>query len=38
VLDQAPEFFLDEIQDWVALDHDAAISHSALHYIIQDAA
>jgi len=37
VLDQAPEMFLDEIQDWVALHHGAAISCSALHYIIQDA-
>ena len=37
VLDQAPEMFLDEIQDWVALHHGAAISRSVLHYIIQDA-
>ena len=37
VLDQAPEMFLDEIQDWVALHHDTAISCSALHYIIPDA-
>jgi hypothetical protein len=37
MLDQAPEMFLDEIQDWVALHHDTAISRSALHYIIQDA-
>ena len=37
LLDQAPEMFLDELQDWVALHHDAAITHSALHYIIQDA-
>jgi transposase len=34
LLDQASEMFLDELQDWVALHHDAA---TALHYIIQDA-
>ena len=37
LLDQASEMFLDELQDWVALHHDAAITRSALHYIIQDA-
>ena len=36
LLDQAPEMFLDELQDWVALHHDAAIALSALHYIIKD--
>jgi transposase len=37
LLDQAPEMFLDEIQDWVALYQDTAISRTALHDIIQDA-
>jgi transposase len=37
LLHQAPEMFLDELQDWVALHYDAAITLSALHYIIQDA-
>ena len=37
LLDQAPEMFLDEIQDWVALYQDTVISHTALHDIIQDA-
>ena len=29
--------FLDEIQDWMALHHDAAISITSLHQVIQDA-
>ena len=37
LLHRAPEMFLDELQDWVALHYDAAITLSALHYIIQDA-
>ena len=37
VLDQAPKMFLDEIQDWMALHHDAAISITSLHWVIQDA-
>ena len=37
VIDQAPEMFLDEIQDWMALYHDTAISITLLHRVIQDA-
>jgi len=37
VLDQAPELFLDEIQDWMALHHDTVISITSLHWVIQDA-
>jgi transposase len=37
MLDQAPEMFLDEIQDWVAFHHDMFISRTALHDIIWDA-
>ena len=37
VLDQAPEMFLDEIQDWMALHRDTAISITSLHQVIQDA-
>ena len=36
-IDQAPEMFLDEIQDWMALHHDTAISTTSLHRVIQDA-
>ena len=37
MLDESPELFLDEIQDWVALSHDIQLSKSALHYLIHDA-
>ena len=37
MLDESPELFLDEIQDWVALSHDIQLSKSALHYLIRDA-
>ena len=37
VLDQAPEMFLDKIQNWMALHHDTAISTTSLHQITQDA-
>ena len=37
MLNQAPEIFLDEIQDWVALYQDTVILHTALHDIIQNA-
>jgi transposase len=33
---EAPEMYLDEIQDWVALVHDVGISKSALHKNIRD--
>ena len=37
MLDESPELFLDEIQDWVAVSHDIGLSKSALHYLIRDA-
>src|ERR1700722_10520543 len=37
MLGGALEMFLDEIQDWVALHHDQAISCTAVHDIICDA-
>ena len=37
VLGQALEMFLDEIQDWMALHHDTAISITSLHLVIHDA-
>ena len=36
-LDRAPEMYLDEIQDWVALTMQTSISKSALSELIQDA-
>lgn len=33
---EAPEMYLDEIQDWLAVVHDVGISISALHEIIRD--
>jgi transposase len=37
LLAEAPEMYLDEIMDWVALYLDAAISRTALHMLINDA-
>ncbi|KAJ7829941.1 hypothetical protein B0H13DRAFT_1916173 [Mycena leptocephala] len=37
LLAEAPEMYLDEIMDWVALYLDAAISRTALHMLIKDA-
>ncbi|KAJ7798720.1 hypothetical protein B0H13DRAFT_2504465, partial [Mycena leptocephala] len=37
LLDEAPEMFLDEIMDWVAVTLDSAISRTALHMLIKDA-
>ncbi|KAJ7742113.1 hypothetical protein DFH07DRAFT_750604 [Mycena maculata] len=37
LLAEAPEMFLDEIMDWVALYQDTAISRTALHTLIHDA-
>lgn len=34
--DEAPDMFLDEIQDWPAIAQDVAISKSALHDNIRD--
>ncbi|KIL63075.1 hypothetical protein M378DRAFT_43789, partial [Amanita muscaria Koide BX008] len=36
LIEEAPETFLDEIQDWLALVHDVGISQSALHENIRD--
>ena len=36
LIEEAPEAFLDEIQDWLALVHDVGISQSALHENIWD--
>ena len=36
-LDKAPEMYLDEIQDWIALTMETSISRSALSELIQDA-
>ncbi|KAE9402139.1 hypothetical protein BT96DRAFT_785337, partial [Gymnopus androsaceus JB14] len=33
---ESPEFFLDEIQDWIAITHETAISRSQLWQIIED--
>jgi len=35
--EEAPEMYLDEIQDWVAISHDLSISKSTLDLIIRDA-
>ncbi|KAJ7247434.1 hypothetical protein B0H12DRAFT_1176342 [Mycena haematopus] len=37
LLAEAPELYLDEIMDWVALYLDASISRTALHTLINDA-
>lgn len=37
MLDDSPELFLDEIQDWIAVSHDALLSKTALHCLIRDA-
>jgi len=37
LLEDAPEMYLSEIQDWVALAHEVHISKSALHDNIRDA-
>ncbi|KAJ7902577.1 hypothetical protein B0H14DRAFT_2329077, partial [Mycena olivaceomarginata] len=36
-LAEAPEMYLDEIMDWVALYIDATISHTTLYMVINDA-
>ena len=36
-LERAPELYLDEIQDWVALTMEIVISRSALTELIKDA-
>ncbi|EDR00877.1 uncharacterized protein LACBIDRAFT_333721 [Laccaria bicolor S238N-H82] len=37
LLDDAPEMYLDEIQEWVAITQDLSISKTALHVLIRDA-
>ncbi|KZP29698.1 hypothetical protein FIBSPDRAFT_677304, partial [Athelia psychrophila] len=37
MLEDTPELYLDEIQDWVALSHDVSMLKSALHALIRDA-
>ncbi len=36
LLDENPELYLDEIQDWIAISCDVGLSRSAIHSIIQD--
>ncbi|THU94790.1 hypothetical protein K435DRAFT_576742, partial [Dendrothele bispora CBS 962.96] len=35
---ESPEMFLDEIQEWVAVAHEVAISRPQLHQILEDCA
>jgi transposase len=37
LLEEAPEMYLSEIQDWIALAHEVHISRAALHLNIHDA-
>jgi transposase len=37
LLEEAPEMYLDEIQEWLALGYDVGISRAALHENIRDA-
>lgn len=37
MLADAPEMYLDEIQDWIAVTQDIGISRTALHDLIRDA-
>ena len=37
LLEEAPEMYLSEIQDWIALTHEVHISKSELHDNIRDA-
>ena len=37
LLEEAPELYLDEIQEWLAVAHDVGISTSALHENLEDA-
>ncbi|KAJ7134933.1 hypothetical protein C8R43DRAFT_857139, partial [Mycena crocata] len=37
LLAEAPEMYLDEIADWVAITHDTGISITAIHTLIHDA-
>ena len=37
LLEEAPEMYLSEIQDWIAFAHKVHISRTALHVNIHDA-
>ncbi len=37
LLEEAPEMYLSEIQDWIALSHEVHISKATLHLNIHDA-
>ncbi|KAJ7653528.1 hypothetical protein B0H17DRAFT_872135, partial [Mycena rosella] len=36
MLQEAPEMYLDEIQDWIAVTQDTGISRTAIHTLIHD--
>ncbi|KAJ7505976.1 hypothetical protein B0H11DRAFT_1687596, partial [Mycena galericulata] len=36
MLAEAPEMYLDEIQDWIAVTHDTGLSRTAIHTLIND--
>src|SRR4051794_32830187 len=37
MLQGAPQLYLDEIQDWIAITHEALLSKTALHMLLADA-
>ena len=37
IVQNTPNMYLDELQDWLALEHDAMVSWMTLHHVIQDA-
>ena len=37
LLEEAPEMYLSEIQDWIALSHEVHVSKTTLHENIRDA-
>ena len=37
MVQNTPDMYLDELQDWLALEHDIMVSQMTLHHIIQDA-
>jgi hypothetical protein len=37
MLQGAPELYLDEIQDWIAISHETSLSKTAIHWLIEDA-
>ncbi|KAF8803396.1 hypothetical protein BYT27DRAFT_7043266, partial [Phlegmacium glaucopus] len=36
LLQEAPEMYLDEIQDWVAIAHELSISKASIHVLMRD--